>query len=71
MSVACLDETGLRLPAQTLHAVCNAHLLRNLEAIIELEPMPDGWAARMQRLLLGVRDWHDRTGSRLATILSV
>ena len=35
-----------------VHALCNAHLLRNLEEIVELEKEPDGWAARMQRLLL-------------------
>ena len=45
-----------QLPAGILHAVCNAHLLRNLEEIVEREPTPNGWAARMQRLLLGVRD---------------
>ncbi len=44
----------------------NTHLLRNLEEIVELEQAPDGWAARMQRLLLEARDiaahWHDTTG---------
>ena len=49
---------------ETVHALCNAHLLRNLEEIVEQEP--DGWAARMQRLLLEVRDtadhWHGKTG---------
>ena len=55
-----------RLPAGIRHAVCNAHLLRNLEEIVEQEPTPDSWAARMQRLLLEARDtaraWYDRTG---------
>ena len=44
----------------------NTHLLRNLEEIVELEQAPDGWAARMQQLLLEARDvvahWHDTTG---------
>ena len=51
---------------ETVHALCNAHLLRNLEEIVELEQEPDGWAARMQRLLLEARDtaahWHGTTG---------
>ena len=55
-----------KLPAGILHAVCNAHLLRNLEEIVEREPTADSWAARMQRLLLGARDaaahWFDATG---------
>ena len=55
-----------RLPAGLRHAVCNAHLLRNLEEIVEREPTADSWAARMQRLLLGARDaaahWFDATG---------
>ena len=55
-----------KLPAGILHAVCNAHLLRNLEEIVEREPTADSWAARMQRLLLGARDvaahWFDETG---------
>ena len=46
-----------RLPAGTRHAVCNAHLLRNLEEIVEREPTADSWAARMQRLLREARDW--------------
>ena len=44
-----------KLPAGLRHAVCNAHLLRNLEEIVEREPTADSWAARMQRLLLGAR----------------
>ncbi len=52
--------------ASYLHGLCNAHLLRNLEEIVELEQAPDGWAARMQRLLLQARDtaahWCDTTG---------
>ena len=40
------------LQDETEHGLCNAHLLRNLEEIVELEKAPDGWAARMQRLLL-------------------
>lgn len=36
-----------------MHALCNAHLLRNLQEIIELEQALEGWAARLQRLLLG------------------
>ena len=55
-----------KLPAGILHAVCNAHLLRNLEEIVEREPTADSWAARMQRLLLEARDaaahWFDETG---------
>ena len=55
-----------KLPAGILHAVCNAHLLRNLEEIVEREPTADSWAARMQRLLLGARDdaahWFEETG---------
>ena len=55
-----------QLPAGIRHAVCNAHLLRNLEEIVEREPTADSWAARMQRLLLGARDaaahWFDATG---------
>ena len=51
---------------ETDHALCNTHLLRNLEEIVELEKEPDGWAARMQRLLLEARDfaahWHEKTG---------
>ena len=51
---------------ETVHALCNAHLLRNLEEIVELEKAPDGWAARMQRLLLEARDvaahWCETTG---------
>ena len=45
-----------QLPDETAHGVCNAHLLRNLEEIVELEKEKDGWAARMQRLLLEARD---------------
>ena len=41
---------------ETVHAFCNAHLLRNLEEIVEWEKEPDGWAARMQRRLLEARD---------------
>ena len=55
-----------QLPDETAHGLCNAHLLRNLEEIVELEKEPDGWAARMQRLLLEARDaaahWCDTTG---------
>ena len=55
-----------RLPAGIRHAVCNAHLLRNLEEIVEREPTADSWAARMQRLLREARDtardWFDETG---------
>ena len=43
------------LPDETVHAVCHAHLLRNLEEIVEREQAPDGWAARMQRWLLAAR----------------
>ena len=54
------------LADETDHALCNAHLLRNLEEIVELEKAPDGWAARMQRLLLAARDladhWCETTG---------
>ena len=45
-----------QLPEETAHGLCNAHLLRNLEEMVELEKAPDGWAARMQRRLLGARD---------------
>ena len=34
-----------------LHALCNAHHLRELKALIEIEK--EGWALRMQRLLRG------------------
>ena len=55
-----------RLPAGIRHAVCNAHLLRNLEEIVEREPTADSWTARMQRLLREARDtardWFDETG---------
>ena len=55
-----------QLPAGIRHAVCNAHLLRNLEEIVEREPTADSWAARMQQLLLEARDtaahWFDATG---------
>ena len=55
-----------RLPDETAHGLCNAHLLRNLEEMVELEKAPDGWAARMQRLLLEARDvaahWGEATG---------
>ncbi len=40
---------------ETDHALCHAHLLRNLEEIVELEQAPEGWAARMQRWLLEAR----------------
>ncbi len=54
------------MPDETDHGICNAHLLRNLEEIVEQEKAPDGWAARMQRLLLEARDlaahWDDTTG---------
>ncbi len=56
-----------RLSDETAHGVCNAHLLRNLEEIVELEKAPDGWAAAMQTLLLEAWDtavhWCDTTGS--------
>ena len=55
-----------RLPEETAHGLCNAHLLRNLEEIVEWEQEPDGWAARMQALLREARDvavhWGDTTG---------
>ena len=54
------------LADETDHALCHAHLLRNLEEIVELEEAPDGWAARMQRWLLEARDladhWCETTG---------
>lgn len=40
-----------RQPQVIAHALCNAHLLRNLQEIVELEEEPNGWAARLQRLL--------------------
>ena len=40
-----------RQPRVRAHALCNAHLLRNLQEIVELEEEPHGWAARLQRLL--------------------
>ena len=55
-----------QLPEETRYAVCNAHLLRNLEEIVELEKVPDGWAACMQQWLLETRDladhWYKTTG---------
>ena len=55
-----------RLPDETAHGLCNAHLLRNLEEIVEREQASDGWAARMQRRLRRARDaaahWHEATG---------
>ena len=55
-----------RLSDETAHGVCNAHLLRNLEEIVELEKAPDGWAAAMQTLLREARDtavhWCNTTG---------
>ncbi len=51
-----LASYGTRLSDETAHGVCNAHLLRNLEAIVELEKAPDGWAAAMQTLLREARD---------------
>lgn len=32
-----------------LHALCNAHHLRELQALVEIEK--EGWALKMQRLL--------------------
>ena len=56
---------------ETVHALCNVHLLRNLKEIVELEKEPDGWAARMQRLLLEARDtaahWHGKTDGLVPT----
>ena len=40
-----------RMPQVDVHALCNAHLLRNLQEIVEQEEAPHGWAARLQRLL--------------------
>ncbi len=40
-----------RMPQVDAHALCNAHLLRNLQEIVEQEEEPHGWAARLQRLL--------------------
>ena len=45
-----------QLPEETAHGLCKAHLLRNLEAMVEREKAPDGGAARRQRLRLGARD---------------
>lgn len=42
------------------HGLCNVHLLRNLEEIVEWEKEPDGWVAYMQRWLLKARDGADR-----------
>ncbi len=57
---------GSRLPQETVHALCNAHLLRNLQEIVELEKAPEGWAARRQQRLLEARDtaahWYETTG---------
>ena len=51
---------------ETGHTLCHAHLLRNLEKVVEFEGEPDGWTAGMQRLLLPVRDtawdWCDCIG---------
>ena len=43
-------------PGETAPDVCNAHLLHNLEEVIEWEKALDGWAARRQRLLRKARD---------------
>ncbi len=45
---ACLASYRKHLPNETDHGLCNAHLLRNLEEIVELEKEHDYWAARMQ-----------------------
>ncbi len=54
------------MPQETVYALCNAHLLRNLQEIVELEKQPEGWAARLQRLLREARDtaahWGTATG---------
>ncbi len=61
------------LPDETVHAVCNAHLLRNLEEIVEWEQAPDGWAVRMQRQLLEARaltaHWYETTGGPVPAAL--
>ena len=58
-----------RLPEETAHGICNAHLLRNLEEFVAWEQEPDGWAARMQALLREARDaavhWGDTTGGQV------
>ena len=36
---------------ETYHALCNAHLLCNLEESIELEVEPNGWAALLEPVL--------------------
>ena len=63
-----LASYGTRLSDETAHGVCNAHRLRNLEEIVELEKAPDGWAAAMQTLLREARDTAvhacDTTGGR-------
>ena len=54
------------LPDKNRHGLCNAHLLRNLQEMVEWEQDPDGWAVRMQRRRLEARDvaahWHRTTG---------
>ncbi|MXZ23472.1 MAG: hypothetical protein F4Y80_01175 [Caldilineaceae bacterium SB0665_bin_21] len=52
----CLASHLSSLPDETEHGVCNTHLLHNLEEIVEQEKEPNGWAVRMQRLLLKTRD---------------
>jgi len=57
---------GSRLPQETVHALRNAHRLRNLQEIVELEKVPESWAARRQQRLLEARDtavhWYETTG---------
>ena len=74
IGVAVHDRFGAytsRLPQETVHVHCNAHRLRNLQEMVELEQAPEGWAARLQRRLLKARDTaahgYDTTGGPVPT----
>ena len=58
----------VRVPT-TRSSVVMPHLLRNLEAIVELEKAPDGWAAAMQTLLLEARDTAVHRAALLTPVL--
>ncbi len=41
------------MPQVDAHALCNVHLLRNLQEIVEQEEEPHEWAARGVRMVTG------------------